>query len=224
VFLIELFLQPRDIAEGADGGIGWPALGPEGIALEFQMRLNFGSEILSGTPAAEHGLSLRSFRTEDAPNSGGKAPPTAGFASQLSAAGGTQTIKARFPIVGGGAPFRGDPALLFQALQGRVESAMLDQEFVLGGLLDGAGNPLTVLGTEGEGTEDEEVESTLEEGEAVFIRSGRHFTQEYDLRWSVVNPCRFIWHPPGAAASKSMNGAGSGDYLAGVQFGESRSA
>ena len=58
---------------------------------------------------------------------------------------------------------------------------MLDKEFFVGSLLDGAGDALAVLGAEDEGAEDEEVESALEEFEFVFVGwvllLGRHLTR-----------------------------------------------
>jgi hypothetical protein len=57
----------------------------------------------------------------------------------------------------------------------QFQRAVLDEEFVVGGLLDGAGDSLPVLGAENESAQDEEVERSLREFEA-FRFLGRNFT------------------------------------------------
>ena len=57
----------------------------------------------------------------------------------------------------------------------QFQRAVLDEEFVVGGLLDGAGDSLPVLGAENESAQDEEVERSLQEF-AAFRFLGRNFT------------------------------------------------
>jgi hypothetical protein len=54
----------------------------------------------------------------------------------------------------------------FEALQRRVEGTVIDQEFISGLLLDRAGNPLSMPRAEQEHPEDQDVEGSLEEGDA----------------------------------------------------------
>src|SRR5216684_1927856 len=102
------------------------------------MRLNFQAEIGFGSLAPpEHGLSLGFLWCEDAADRDGEAAPLLGFARKLLAASLGQLVKARFAIVGAGAPFGADPALGLQPLQCRVEGAVVDDQLVGGLLLNG---------------------------------------------------------------------------------------
>jgi hypothetical protein len=58
-------------------------------------------------------------------------------------------------------PLRRDPASLFQALKCRIEGAMLDEQLFFRRLLDGAGNPLSVLRSEDQCAEDQKVQRAL---------------------------------------------------------------
>jgi hypothetical protein len=53
---------------------------------------------------------------------------------------------------------------------------VLDEQHVLGGLLYRPGDPLTVLGSEHEGAQDQDIEGALEKGDAVGVVPGRHLT------------------------------------------------
>jgi hypothetical protein len=64
------------------------------------------------------------------------------------AAGGRQFVKARFPIVVRNSPFRSDRALSFQALQGGIERAVIDQELIFRRVLNRPGDSLAVLPAE----------------------------------------------------------------------------
>lgn len=91
---------------------------------------------------------------------------------ELLAASGGEGIEAGFAIIGGDAPFGGDPAAIFETLEGGIKRAVLDQEFLAGSVLNGAGNALAVLLAENEGAKDEQVECALEEFEAFFFILG----------------------------------------------------
>jgi len=83
----------------------------------------------------------------------------------------------RWRAVSGDAPFGGDPALCLEALEGGLAGAVIDEEFVVGALLDGAGDALAVLAAEDQGAEDQQVEGSLKEGEAVLFFSCRHLAR-----------------------------------------------
>lgn len=85
-------------------------------------------------------------------------------------------IKACFAVVRRSSPFRGDPTPLFHPLQRWIESPVFDEQFLLGRLLDSAGNPLSVLGSKNERAEDQQIECALEQFEPFFFLLGRHFT------------------------------------------------
>jgi hypothetical protein len=69
---------------------------------------------------------LDSMRTQHAPDGCCQAPPLAGFAMQLLAAGLGQSIEPRLAVVFAGAPFGFDPAAGFQALQRRIKRAVVN--------------------------------------------------------------------------------------------------
>jgi hypothetical protein len=60
-------------------------------------------------------------------------------------------------------PFGGDPALIFEAVEGGIEGTLADGEDFTGEDLDALGDAPTVEGLAGDGFEDEKVESALEE-------------------------------------------------------------
>ena len=66
---------------------------------------------------------------------------------------------------------------LFEALQGGVEGAVIDQQCFLGLRFDGTRNPLSVLRAEQKRAEDQQIECALQERQA-FIGgfTGRHST------------------------------------------------
>ena len=70
-------------------------------------------------------------------------------------------------IVFGGAPAGFDPAAAFEAVEGGIEGALLNLENVAGNLLYALGDGPAVLGFEGEGAEDEEVEGALRKIDAL---------------------------------------------------------
>jgi hypothetical protein len=55
---------------------------------------------------------------------------------------------------------------------------MIDQQHVFRLPLDSARDSLAVLAAEEQGTQDQQVQSSLEQGDAFFFFSGRHATQE----------------------------------------------
>ena len=63
----------------------------------------------------------------------------------------------------GGLGFRLDPTLLFETVEGGIEGALLDEEDIAGDLLDAFGDGPAVDGRYGDGFEDEQVESALDE-------------------------------------------------------------
>src|SRR3954466_6856993 len=73
-------------------------------------------------------------------------------------AGGGQRVEARAAIVLGGAPFRCDPAVQQQALQGRVEGTLTDLQHLLRDDLEALGNAVAVQRARDERTQDQQVE------------------------------------------------------------------
>ena len=72
---------------------------------------------------------------------------------------------------------------------------MVDEEHLVGGLLDRARDALAVLGPEHERAKNQEVECTLQQRELLMgIRaSGFHLTQAYALLGLCVNPSVGDW-------------------------------
>lgn len=120
---------------------------------------------------------FRGFGTQDAADGSRQPAPLAGFANELFAARAGEGIEARLAIVRGDAPFGGDPALRLQALQGGVQRAVIDEENILGLFLNGARDSLAVLGAEDQHAENEHIERTLQERNAILFLFGSHWTR-----------------------------------------------
>ena len=73
-----------------------------------------------------------------------------------------------------------DKTAFFEALEGGIERAVIDNQHILRLLLDGTPDPLSMLRTEDQRSENQEVQRTLEVGAVFPIRSlsYRHSTQE----------------------------------------------
>ena len=93
----------------------------------------------------------------------GEAAPVGGFLLELRATAGGQRIELGFSSRFRFRPFRFDPGFLFQAVQSGVEGALLNLKNFAGDLLNALGNGPAVFGFEGNGLENEEVESALDE-------------------------------------------------------------
>ena len=90
-------------------------------------------------------------RTMSATGNGSAQPePLIRPGREVLPAGTCQAIEAGTSVVVGSAPLRLNPAALLEALQGRVEGAMVNQERPTGLELDGTGDPLAVLLAEGQ--------------------------------------------------------------------------
>ncbi len=155
-----------EVAEGpASGEVGFVG-GKSGGALLggflFEMEAEFVVEVV----VAVHGLVSRA---EDASDGGGELVPAGLLLGELAASEGGEAIELGALTFVGKGPLGIDAALGFEAMEGGVEGAGFDLEDVLGGLLDVGGDGVTVGGSEAEGTQDEEVERTLEE-----VKTGRH--------------------------------------------------
>ena len=75
-------------------------------------------------------------------NAGGEALPLGDFGVELFASGPGQRIEAGAPVVLGCAPFGRNPALVLEAVQRRVERALLDAQQIIRNLLDALGDRL----------------------------------------------------------------------------------
>src|SRR5262249_42599679 len=106
---------------------------------------------------------------------GGEALPFAGFLDELLAPEGGEGARARPPVVRGDAPLAGNPAPLFQALERGKESAVLDEQLMIRGVLDGMADRLAVPRAEDRRAEDQQVQRALQQVERLAL-SGRHLT------------------------------------------------
>jgi hypothetical protein len=108
-------------------------------------------------------LDLAWSSAENARDEGGHAVPLVGFSAELAATGGGELVELCLAVVVGFAPLAGDEALVFKAVQGRIEGALLDGELVAGDLLDAEENTVAMKRTERDGLKDEHVECALHE-------------------------------------------------------------
>lgn len=83
---------------------------------------------------------------DDQIDCGGEAAPVGGFLFELGAARRGQRIKLGLPACLGFFPFGFNPGFLFQAVQSRVERALLDLQDVARNLLNAFGDSPAVLG------------------------------------------------------------------------------
>src|SRR5690348_7898191 len=74
-----------------------------------------------------------------------------------------ELIKLRFAAGFGGAPFCGNPALLLQPVERRIQRAVGDLQSIFADLLDAFSNRPAVLGLDRNRLQDEEIESALNE-------------------------------------------------------------
>src|SRR4030095_8012308 len=91
------------------------------------------------------------------------AVPVARFFLQLFAPGGREPVKARPALVLGLAPLARDEALVLEAIQRRIERALLDAEALLRDLLDAEQDAVAVERAERNGLEDQHVERPLQQ-------------------------------------------------------------
>src|SRR5207248_8279497 len=101
-----------------------------------------------------------------------------GFFHELFASRGGERIEARLAVVDRYAPLAGDPAALLETLQRGIERSVLDEELLVGGLLDGVRDALAVLRPPDEGAEDQQIQRALQQLELFLVLSGQHLTQE----------------------------------------------
>lgn len=99
--------------------------------------------------------------------------PAVGFDFELFAARAGELVIPGAAIVIGGSPTGLDPSAALEAVKGRVQGALLDAEDVTRYLLHAFGDGPAVLRTNGERSEDEEVECAL---------------REVDVRWQQFIP------------------------------------
>src|SRR5690242_20286214 len=108
-------------------------------------------------------LSPLGSRFDDQIDCGREAAPVGGFLFELGAAGRGQRIKFGLTARFGFFPLGFDPGFLFQAMQSRVERALLDLQNFTGNLLNALGDGPTVLGLGRNGFEDQEIQSSLDQ-------------------------------------------------------------
>jgi len=93
----------------------------------------------------------------------GQTPPFAGLFRELLAAAGGELVEARAAIVVGDAPFGAQPSRGLEALESGVERAVVDEQCALRRALNGERDPVAVMSTKRQRSQDEEVECSLKE-------------------------------------------------------------
>ena len=92
--------------------------------------------------------------------------PGIGLVDELTAPRAGERIDLDAPVVVAGPPFAGEELPLLEAVERRVERALLDLKGAVGDLLDARENPVTVQLAERDGAEDEQIESAGDDGDA----------------------------------------------------------
>src|SRR5262249_17822228 len=173
----------------------------QAVDLELQVRFDFGGEVVGVARAAEHASTFDRMGIEHARDRAGKTLPLAGFPDELLPARSGEGVEARAPIVLGCAPLPRNPPASLEALQRRVERAVLDQQFIFGGLLDRAHDRVAVLRLEDQRPQNQQIEGSLQEVER-FVPMGRHLTEAWTHLGSDVNltddqPALVLFERPG---------------------------
>ena len=101
-------------------------------------------------------------RCKDQCNGRGHLLPVRQFFFELLAAGFREGVKLGAAIIFGGAPFRADPFLAFQAIERGIERALLDLQDVARDLLDALGDAPAVHRFERESFQDQQIERALQ--------------------------------------------------------------
>ena len=173
-----VFVDESAITKSFHGGVAGLLRGHAGSDvlgdLLLEMELEFVVKFVDSALTAEKGLEFepeRLYPSHDAPlrflhdeiDGGGEAIPVGEFLFELGATGSGEGIELGDAAGFGFGALALDPAFLLEAMEGGVEGALLDLEDFAGDLLDALGDSPTVLGLEGDGFEDEEVESALDE-------------------------------------------------------------
>ena len=95
--------------------------------------------------------------------------PLAFFGFELLAPGFREFVVFRAAVVIGGAPAGLDPAAAFEAMQRRIQRALLNLQNLARDLMEALGNAPAVLGAEGESSENQEIQSSLRKFDALLI-------------------------------------------------------
>src|SRR5580700_1684926 len=99
---------------------------------------------------------------QDETDGAGHLAPATGFCSKLLSTLCGQPIELRFAIVFADAPFGSEQAAVFETMQSGIERALLDLKRVLRGVLDDAGDGVSVRRPHDECAQDEHVERALQ--------------------------------------------------------------
>src|SRR6476469_3793750 len=94
-------------------------------------------------------------------NRGRERPPRLGLGFERRASSFRQLIEFRPAVVLGGAPFRLYPPTALEPMERRIERPLLDSQRVAGELLNALGNRPSVLGTEADGLQDQQIKRAL---------------------------------------------------------------
>jgi hypothetical protein len=107
-------------------------------------------------------------RLEHLSNGGGQLLPFALFRFQLLAAAFGEFIEFRAAVVLGCAPAGFDPASPLEAMQRRIQRTLLDLENFAGNLMDPLGNSPAVIGSQGQRSQDQQIERALRKIDALL--------------------------------------------------------
>ena len=131
------------------------ATAPQGVA---QQAGQAGKDRHRAAPL-RRGLDRRSDRRGDA-------LPAGGFRVQVLPAGLREAVVLRLAPILGLTPFRGQPSLFLEAMQGRKERPRFHFEHAAGDLGDAPRDAEAVVRAEGEGAQDQQVKSALQQAGA----------------------------------------------------------
>src|SRR5216683_3932160 len=116
--------------------------------------------------------------SQDAVDGADELIPPAGLFGQLPAPGGSQPVIAGLAIVFRRAPERRDPGAILQAMQSRVERAVLDLQNLIRAMLDHVSDGVSVRRAKSQRLQEQQVERTLDQ--VALQRSSASFGHKCD--------------------------------------------
>ena len=107
--------------------------------------------------------------TENPRDGVGQRVPLVGFDIQLPAAFGRQSVELGAAVVLRGSALERDPATLDQAVQRRIQRALLDEQHIVRSLLNRLRDGVSVRRAQAQGAKNQEIERALEERDRLSI-------------------------------------------------------
>jgi hypothetical protein len=132
------------------------------VGFEFKMGANLFGEIICAALLSGHSSTFLALRLENQAHRARETLPLACLVEQFGAALRCEGVEARLAIVFAESPLGLDEFFVFEALQGEIKGAMVDEQNLFGLALNGARYALSVTGSKQKDFQDQYVQGPLE--------------------------------------------------------------